>query len=113
MITDLLEFPAVAVPRRAGLPWMVVASSLLLLGLLLYVMFGSYLPAKQLLTALEAELRQVYAREAALQTKLELQDRRSDLRDQQLAALRAERDSLARRIVELERELSALRSRRR
>lgn len=113
MITDLLEFPAVAVPRRAGLSWMLVASSLLLLGLLLYVMFGSYLPAKQLLTALEAELREVYAREAALQTKLELQDRRSDLRDQQLAALRAERDSLARRIVELERELSALRSRRR
>ncbi len=113
MITDLLEFPAVAVLRRAGLPWMVVASSLLLLGLLLYVMFGSYLPAKQLLTALEAELREVYAREAALQTKLELQDRRSDLRDQQLAALRAERESLARRIVELERELSALRSRRR
>ncbi len=92
---------------------MLVASSLLLLGLLLYVMFGIYLPAKQRITGLEAELREVYAREAALQTRLDLQDRRSGLRDQQLTALRAERDALARRLVELERELSVVRNRRR
>jgi hypothetical protein len=88
---------------------MLVASSLLLLGLLLYLMFANYLPAKQRIIGLERELKEVYAREVALQTRLAQQDTRG--RDQQVTTLRAERDALARRIEELERELAAARPR--
>jgi hypothetical protein len=103
MIADLLQSPVVARLARSGLPWMLVASSLLLLSLLLYLMFGNYLPAKQRIVGLERELKEVYAREGVLQTRLAQQDTRA--RDQ----LRAERDALARRIEELERELAAAR----
>jgi predicted nucleic acid-binding Zn-ribbon protein len=88
---------------------MLVASCVLLLALLLYVLLGAYLPAKQRIAGLEAELKEVYARESALQTRL-AQDPRT-IRDQQLSALRAERDALNRRIQELERELAAARAR--
>lgn len=93
---------------RAKLPWTLVAASLLLFALLLYVMLASYLPAKQRIAGLESELKEVYAREAALQNRLATQDLRGG-RDQQVSALRAERDALARRIQDLERELTAVR----
>jgi type II secretory pathway component PulM len=101
----------VADPARAKLPWMLVAASVMLLGLLLYVVFVSWLPAKQRLSRLESELKETSAREAALQARLSAQDPRAG--DQPLDALRAERDALARRLAELERELEALRGRRR
>lgn len=85
-----------------------MAASLLLFALLLYVLFGSYLPAKQRIAGLESELKEVYAREAALQNRLAQQDQRGG-RDQQVSSLRAERDALARRIQDLERELTAAR----
>ncbi len=90
---------------------MLVASSVLFLALLLYVMFVSYLPTKQRVAHLETELREVYAREAALQTRMTQQDQRAVQRDQQLGALRAEREALSRRIDELEKQLGAIRRR--
>jgi hypothetical protein len=93
--------------RRAKMPWMLVGASLVLLVLLLYVVFGSWLPAKQRVARLERELREIYAREAVLQTRLAQRNERT--RDQQLSALRAERDALARRVAELEQELNTLR----
>jgi len=113
MIADLLESDSVTDSPRAKLPWMLVAASVLLLMLLLYVMFANVLPAKQRIVLLETELREVYAREAALQTQLAQQDQRSTLGERQLSALGAERDALARRLAELERELAAARARRR
>jgi septal ring factor EnvC (AmiA/AmiB activator) len=92
---------------------MLVASSVVLLALLLYVMFVSYLPAKQRLSGLETELKEVYAREAALQTRLAQQEQRSSQRDQQLNALRAEREALSRRLEELEKQLGGAQPRRR
>ncbi len=58
-------------------------------------------------------MKDVYAREAALQTRLAQQEQRSTMREQQLNALRSERDELARRVEDLERELAAARARRR
>jgi septal ring factor EnvC (AmiA/AmiB activator) len=94
---------------RVRLPWLLVAGSSLLAVLLLYVLFGAYLPAQQRVASLEAELKEVYAREAALQTKLGQQEQRHGLRDQQMTALVAERAALARRLEELQRELAAAR----
>lgn len=111
MIADFVRIPVVADAARAKLPWTLVASSVLLLVLLLYILFVSYLPAKQRIAGLESELKAVYAREAALQTRLAQQDQRTSGRDQQVSALRAERDTLTRRIQELERELAVARSR--
>lgn len=85
---------------------MLVASSLLLLVLLLYVMFVSYLPTKRRLVSLETELKESYARESALQTRIAQQEHRSSQRDQQLNALRVERDALNRRVDELEKQLA-------
>ena len=79
------------------------------MGLLLYVIFGALLPAKQRSTRLEAELKDIYAREAALQTKLAQQEQRYALRERQMIALVAEREALARRLEEVQRELSAMR----
>lgn len=97
---------------RAKLPWMLVAASILLLVLVLYLIVN-YLPAKQRITSLELELKELYAGEAGLQTKMVLLDQRSGLYERQVGALRVERDALARRIEELERELEVARSRRR
>lgn len=108
MIADFAKIPGVAAVTRAKLPWTLVAASLLLFALLLYVLFASYLPAKQRIAGLESELKEVYAREAALQNRLARQDQRGG-RDEQLNSLRAERDAMARRIQELERELTAAR----
>ncbi|MBI3634757.1 MAG: hypothetical protein HY216_00895 [Candidatus Rokubacteria bacterium] len=93
-------------PPRGPLPWLLVVASVVFAGLLLYVLFGAYLPAKQRITKLETELKDVYAREAALQTRLAQQEQRFALRDQQMNALTTERDALARRIEELQKELA-------
>ena len=91
---------------------MLVAASGLLLLITLYLFFGAYLPAKQHLARLELELKQLYAREAQLQTKLAQQDKLYALRQQQVTALTTERDALARRLEELEKELTARAKRR-
>lgn len=76
--------------------------------LLLYVLFAGYFPAKQRVARLEAEVKDVYAREAALQNQLE-QLQRGGPGDRQLQALIAERDVLARRVETLQRELNSRR----
>lgn len=91
---------------RPRLPWLVVAGSALLAFLFLYVLFAAYMPAKQRVARLEAELKEIYAREAALQTKAVQQEGRMALRDQQMTELAAERDALARRLEEAQRALS-------
>lgn len=91
---------------RSSLPWALVAASGLLLVICLYLLFGAYLPAKQRLTKLDAELKEVYAREAQAQTRLVQQEKTYALREQQGTALTSERDALARRIEELEKELA-------
>jgi septal ring factor EnvC (AmiA/AmiB activator) len=98
---------------RPQLPWLLVAAGVLLLVIVLYLFFGAYLPAKQQLARLDAELKQVYGREAQLQTRLVQQEKAHALREQQGTALTAERDALARRIEELEKELAAARGRKR
>ena len=90
---------------RAPLPWLLVAASVLLLVIVLYLFFGAYLPAKQRMARLEAELKQVYGQEAQLRTQLAQQEKTYALREQQIAAISAERDALARRIDELEKQL--------
>jgi type II secretory pathway component PulM len=94
---------------RARLPWVLVAASALLAVLLAYTLFGGYLPAKRRTVSLERELRDLYAREADLQTKAAQTEQRSGVREQQLLAVTAERDALARRVEELERELAVAR----
>jgi hypothetical protein len=96
------------VPDRptAKLPWLLVAASVLLVALNLYVLFVGYVPTKQHAAGLEAELKDLYKREAELQTKLAQQDQRHALRERQNAA---ERDSLMRRLDDLERQLRAAR----
>jgi len=85
----------------------------LLLAIVVYLFFGAYLPVKQRVARLEAELKQVYGRETQLQTRLDQQEKTHALREQQATALAAERDALAKRIEELERELATSRGRRR
>jgi septal ring factor EnvC (AmiA/AmiB activator) len=101
-----------AEPRRTT-PWLIVVAAVVLAGLLAYTLFAGWLPTKQRMTRLEAEMKDVYAREAALQTALAQHEQRSTSREQQLNALRTERDELARRVEDLERELAAARARRR
>lgn len=108
----MLESGAVADRARVSTPWLLVTASVLLAALLLYVLFAGYLPARQRAARLESELRDIYRREAELQTKLAQQDQRHALREQQLMALTAERDALVKRLEDLERELSAARRRR-
>src|SRR5205085_8922253 len=92
---------------RSTLPWTLVVASVALLAITLYLFFGAYLPAKQRLARLESELKQVYARESQLQTKLDQQSKTYAVGAQQVTALSGERDALARRIEELEKELAA------
>ncbi|MGH6689794.1 MAG: hypothetical protein ACREF4_03820 [Gammaproteobacteria bacterium] len=96
---------------RGRLPWLLVVGSVVLLLVALYVLFAAYLPAKQRIASLEAELKDLYAREAALQNQLAQQERRHALRDRQMTALVAEREALARRLEDLQRELAARRKR--
>jgi septal ring factor EnvC (AmiA/AmiB activator) len=108
-LNNNVEFVPVTDTPRARLPWLLVAASVLLAILLAYTLFGAYLPAKRRLASLERELREVYAREAELQTKVARSDQTYTLREQQLIAVTAERDALARRMEELEKELAILR----
>jgi hypothetical protein len=98
---------------RARLPWLLVAASVLLAVLLAYTLFGGYLPAKRRAASLERELRALYAREAELQTKVAQDAQRHAVRETQLRAVRAERDALARRLEEVERQLAGARGPRR
>ena len=91
---------------RSSLPWTLVGASVLLLAITLYLFFGAYLPARQRLVRLELELKQLYAREAQLQTQVAQQEKLHARHAQQVSALTAERDGLARRIEELERQLA-------
>ncbi len=84
-----------------------VLASVVLLLLVLYVLFVGYLPSKQRVAGLEAELRNLYKREAELQTRIAQQDQRYALRERQLSALTSERDTLIRRLEELEKQLRA------
>jgi hypothetical protein len=81
------------------LPWLLVFASLALAVLLGYTLFVGYLPAKQRIAGLERELKEVYTREADLDT-------RHAQRERQLQAVTAERDALAQRVEQLERELA-------
>ena len=72
--------------------------------LVFYVFFAAYLPARQRIARLEAEIKEVYAREAALQTALAQQEQRGVVNERQTQALTAERDALARRLETLQRE---------
>jgi len=83
---------------------------MVLLLLVLYVLFVGYLPAKQRVAGLEAELKDLYKREADLQTRIAQQDQRYALRERQISALTTERDTLIRRLEELEKLLAAARA---
>src|SRR5438093_855084 len=61
---------------------------------------------------LEAELKNLYRREAELQTRIAQQDQRYALRERQISALTTERDTLIRRLEELEKLLAAARGQR-
>jgi septal ring factor EnvC (AmiA/AmiB activator) len=98
---------------RARLPWLLVAAAVLLIVLLAYTLFGGYLPARQRVASLERELRQLYLREAELQTKVAQNEQRHAVREQQLIAVSAERDALARRLEDVERQLAVARGQRR
>jgi type II secretory pathway component PulM len=93
---------------RAHIPWLLVAGSALLLVLILYILFGIYVPTKRRAALLEAELRQVYEREAELQTKLVQQEQAAASREK---ALMNERDELVRRADDLQRQLGGPRRR--
>lgn len=80
-----------------------MAASVLFACLTLYVLFVGFLPAKHRAERLEAELRALYAQEAQQHGKLAQIEQQQA---QQLQALRAERDELARRVLELERQLT-------
>lgn len=95
------------------LPWALVAGSVVLAALLGYTLFGAYVPAKRRVASLERELRQLYAREAELQTRVAQNEQRHAVREQQLLAVSAERDALARRLEDVERQLAVARGLRR
>ena len=94
---------------NAKIPWFLVAASVVLLLLVLYVLFVGYLPSKHRVAGLEAELKDLYKREAELQTRIQ----RYELRERQMSALTSERDTLLRRLEELEKLLAAARNQRR
>jgi septal ring factor EnvC (AmiA/AmiB activator) len=94
---------------NARIPWFLVAASVVLLLLVLYVLFVGYVPSKQRVAGLEAELKDLYKREAELQTRIAQQDQRYSLRERQVSQLTSERDTLIRRLEELEKQLAAAR----
>src|SRR5215510_13424945 len=87
------------------IPWPIVGARVLLLLEILYLLFVGYLPAKQRIAGLEAELKDLYRREAELQSKIAQQDQRYSVRERQISALTSERDTLIRRLEELEKAL--------
>jgi septal ring factor EnvC (AmiA/AmiB activator) len=98
---------------NARIPWFLVLASAILLLLVVYVLFVGYLPSRQRVAGLEAELKDLYKREGDLQTRIAQQDQRYALRERQISALTAERDTLIRRLEELEKLLAAMRGQRR
>ncbi len=94
---------------NARIPWFLVAASVVLVLLVLYVLFVGYVPSKQRVAGLEAELKDLYKREAELQTRIAQQDQRYSLRERQVSQLTSERDTLIRRLEELEKQLAAAR----
>jgi hypothetical protein len=76
--------------RPRAVPWLLVIGSALLALLLVYVLFGAYVPAKQHIARLEAELKEVYAREADLHRQVADLEERLEQRDKQLGALRGQ-----------------------
>ncbi len=98
---------------RARLPWLLVAAGLVLTLLLAYTLFAGYLPARRRVADLELELRQLYRREAELQTRVAQDEQRHAVREQQLIAVSAERDALARRLEDVERQLAVARGQKR
>jgi Tfp pilus assembly protein PilN len=92
----------VADATKRRLPWLLVFASLVLAALLGYTLFVGYLPAKQRIAGLERELKEMYTREADVDTRQAQRERQ----------LLAERDALVQRVAELERELAVLRNRR-
>ena len=97
---------------RPAFPWLLVAASLILTVLLGYTLFVGYLPAKHRIARLERELKDLYAREAELQTKLVASDQRQSTRETEFVSAVAERDAIARRLENLQREMSTSRARR-
>src|SRR5574337_1391875 len=95
----------------AGRPWLLIAAALVLAGVLAYVLLGAYIPSRHRMAGLEAEIKEVYQKEADLQTQLARSLQRNELLQQQLAALAAERAGLVRLTQELEQELAALKKR--
>jgi hypothetical protein len=95
---------------NARFPWFLVLANVVLLLLVLYVLFVGYLPCKQRVVGLESELKDLYKREAELQTRIAQQDQRYSLRDRQISALTSERDTLILRLEELEKLLAAVRA---
>jgi septal ring factor EnvC (AmiA/AmiB activator) len=89
---------------RSTLPWSLVAGSALLALLFAYVLFLGYLPARHRALQLEGELRALYTREADLQKRLDQQEQRQSAQERQVITLTAERDALARRLEEIERQ---------
>ena len=98
---------------RATVSWFLVAASLILAGLLAYTLFVGYLPAKLRIARLQREVKELSAREAELQARLAQIEQRSAGRERQLSSAAAEREAMAQRLEELERELAAARGRRR
>jgi hypothetical protein len=92
---------------------MLIAAALVLLIMLAYVLVGAYLPSRQRMAGLEIELKDVYQKEAELQTQLAQSLQKSTVLQQQIGALAAERDALLRRTRELEQELRKRGGRRR
>jgi septal ring factor EnvC (AmiA/AmiB activator) len=90
-----------------------MVASVLLAALLAYTLFVGYLPAKRRITRLQREVKELTAREAELQAKLSQIEQRSAGRERQLSSAAAEREAMAQRLEELERELAAARGRRR
>ena len=105
----MLESEPVADRPNARIPWFLVAASVVLVLLVLYVLFVGYVPSKQRVAGLEAELKDLYKREAELQTRIAQQDQRYSLRERQVSQLTSERDTLIRRLEELEKQLAAAR----
>jgi hypothetical protein len=103
----------VAVEPPPKKPWLLISGGSLLAVLFAYSLFAGWLPARHQAQRLRHELEDLYRREAQLETRLVQVTRRAAAREQQLQALRAERDGLARRVAELERALGAGRSARR
>src|SRR2546425_12332914 len=92
-------------------PWLLVVAALVMASLLAYVLFGAYIPTRQRMAGLEAEIKEVYQKEAQLQTQLARSLQKNTLLQQQLTALAAEREGLVRHAQALAQGLAAVKRR--